>query len=437
MTATPSPVTFAGPDAPAEADLYKCVRCGLCLQSCPTYVTTGLETESPRGRLALMLAVHKGRVGLTEGVVEHMELCVQCRACEAVCPSGVPFGRVMEATRAQIATRTRRGLRERLLRWLAFRLLLPRPWLLRVLAWLLKLYQVTGLQWLVREIHLLKPIGLLDELDRQLPPLRRFFRRPRGDVARAQGPGTPARRGVRRVGVLSGCVMPLIYGPVSEATVRVLARNGCDVAVPRGQGCCGALHTHAGERETARALARRNIDVFLSAGVEAVVVNAAGCGVTMKEYADLLKDDPAYAEKARRFSALVRDVSEYLAALPLQPPTLEMRARVTYQDSCHLAHAQRIKDAPRAVLRSIPGLTLVEMEASDMCCGAGGMYNVVHRDLSRQILARKIERAAAVQPEVIATANPGCMLQLQMGARRHGLRVRVAHVVELLDEAYG
>ncbi len=431
MTAAPPSIGFAGPDAPAEPDIYRCVHCGLCLQHCPTYVTTGMETESPRGRMALMRAVLRERIGLTEGVVQHLEQCVQCRACEAVCPSGVPFGRVMEAARTQIAARTPRSRRERLLRWLVFRILFPRLWLLRALAWPLKLYQRAGLQWLVRETRVLKPVPLLDELDQQLPPLPRFYRRPKDGVAKAQG---AARK---RVALLSGCIMPLVYGPVHEATVRVLTRNGCDVAVPAGQGCCGALHTHAGEREMARRLARRNIDAFLEAGVEAVIVNAAGCGSTMKEYGDLLKDDPACAEKAKRFSALVRDVSEFLAALPFEPPAGKLDVRVTYQDSCHLAHAQRIKDAPRALLRAIPGLRLVEMEAADMCCGAGGLYNVTHPDLSGKILARKMECAAAAEPQVIATANAGCMLQLYQGARRHNLPgVRIAHVIELLDEAY-
>ncbi|MEE9286389.1 MAG: heterodisulfide reductase-related iron-sulfur binding cluster, partial [Dehalococcoidia bacterium] len=241
----------------------------------------------------------------------------------------------------------------------------------------------------------------------------------------------------RRVAMLSGCVMPLVYGPVNEATARVLARNGCDVAVPRAQGCCGALHVHSGERDGARTLARKNIDVFLETGAEAIVVNSAGCAATMKDYGDLLADDPDYAEKARRFSAMVKDISEFLVALPFEPPRGELRARVTYQDSCHLAHAQRIKDAPRTVLRSIPGLDLVEMEASDMCCGAAGVYNLVHRDLANRILDHKMEHAAAVRPDIIATANPGCLLQLQMGLRRSGLDARVAHVVELLDEAYG
>ncbi len=428
---TNAPLELPGADAPAEADIYKCVHCGLCLQACPTYLELGLETESPRGRVALMKAVHGGRFGLTEGVVGHMELCLQCRACETACPSGVPFGRMMEATRAQITATTRRSLRARAVRFLVFRLLFPRLGLLRAGAWLLKLYQRSGVQWLVRELRVLKPIKSLDQLEQQLPRLPKFYRPPPSELVPAQGQAT------RRVAMLSGCVMPLVYGPVNEATVRVLARNGCDVLTPRAQGCCGSLHAHSGERDGARALARRNIDVFLETNPDAIIVNAAGCGATMKEYAELLEGDPAYRDKARRFSALVRDVTEFLAELPFEPPKKELSARVTYQDSCHLVHAQGIKDAPREVLRSIPGLRFVEMKASDTCCGAAGVYNVVHRDLANGILDQKMANVAAAQPDIIATANPGCMLQLEMGVRRMGLDARVAHVVELLDEAYG
>ncbi len=428
---TNAPLELPGADAPTEADIYKCVHCGLCLQACPTYLELGLETESPRGRVALMKAVHGGRFGLTEGVVGHMELCLQCRACETACPSGVPFGRMMEATRAQITATTRRSLRARAVRFLVFRLLFPRLGLLRAGAWLLKLYQRSGVQWLVRELRVLKPIKSLDQLEQQLPRLPKFYRPPPSELVPAQGQAT------RRVAMLSGCVMPLVYGPVNEATVRVLARNGCDVLTPRAQGCCGSLHAHSGERDGARALARRNIDVFLETNPDAIIVNAAGCGATMKEYVELLEGDPAYRDKARRFSALVRDVTEFLAELPFEPPKKELSARVTYQDSCHLVHAQGIKDAPREVLRSIPGLRFVEMKASDTCCGAAGVYNVVHRDLANGILDQKMANVAAAQPDIIATANPGCMLQLEMGVRRMGLDARVAHVVELLDEAYG
>ena len=428
--ATDKLIGFAGPNAPAEADLYKCIHCGLCLQSCPTYVETGLETESPRGRIAFMKAVHEKRLGLSDRVVEHIDLCLQCRACEDVCPSGVPFGRVMEATRAQIVANRPMGRRGRLARWLVFRVLLPRLGLVRALAWSLKSYQRLGVQWAVREFRVLKPLQALDHLEQQLPHLPKFFRGPGSQVVPAVGDKT------HRVAMLSGCVMPLVYGPVNEATVRVLARNGCEVVVPASQGCCGSLSVHSGERESAKALARKNIDVFLEANVDSVIVNSAGCSSVMKEYGELLKDDPDYAEKAHRVGGMVRDVNEYLASLPLRPPLGQVQARVTYQDSCHLAHAQRITDAPRQLMNAIPGLKLVEMESSDMCCGAAGVYNITHSEMSERILDSKMEHACATNPDIIATANPGCMLQLEMGLRGRGLKKRVAHVVELLDEAY-
>ena len=419
---------FAGPDSPQEEDLYKCVHCGLCLQVCPTYVELGVETESPRGRIALMRGVHQGRIGLTEGVAGHLELCLQCRACEAACPAGVPYGRMMEATRTQLAATRPRSLAHRFGVFVGIRVLIHHLGSLRALAWTLKAYQRSGVQALVRGTGVLRIAGTLNRLERQLPKLGRFYKRP-------TKPAPSRSATTRRVGMLDGCVMPLVYGRVNEATANVLARNGCEVVVPN-QGCCGALSTHLGERESGRELARRNIDAFLDADVEAIVVNSAGCGSTMKEYDELLKDDPAYREKAARFAGMVRDVNEFLAELPIEPPKGEVSARVTYQDSCHLAHAQGIVDAPRTLLNAIPGVKLVEMERSDMCCGAAGVYNITHREMSERLLENKMRWASATNADVIATANPGCMLQLESGARERGQDVRVVHVVELLDEAY-
>jgi glycolate oxidase iron-sulfur subunit len=430
MTTTEPRPPSATLEGPAAADLYRCVHCGFCLPNCPTYVETGLETASPRGRLALMKAVHEGRLDLTPRVEEHLELCVQCRACEAVCPSGVPFGRIMEAARAQLNSARPMPRRERLARFAGLRVLLASPSLLRAFAWGLKGYQRSGLQWLARTFGLLSLAPGLDRIERQLPRLGRFYT-PRDRVPR----GGKAKQG-RAVAVLNGCVMPLVYGRVHEATERVLARNGCAIVQADGQACCGALHAHAGDLATARNLARRNIEAFEAARPDAVVVNAAGCGAAMKEYGDLLKDDPVYAGRARVFSAQVKDVNEYLASLPLEPPAAGLDVTVTYQDSCHLAQAQRIKAAPRQVLGSIPGLRLSELRGSELCCGAGGLYSLTNNAMSMQLLDHKMEHAAATGAEVIATANPGCMMQLETGARRSGSAARVVHVVELLDEAY-
>jgi glycolate oxidase iron-sulfur subunit len=414
---------FSGPFAPSDADLSRCVHCGLCLQHCPTYLETGLETESPRGRLYLIRALAEERIEATPTTVGHLDLCLQCRNCEAVCPSGVPYGRIMERARAEILAGGGAPLAWRL-RALFLREVVARPRRLAALAAILRLYRACGLRWLAERTPFLRDRVVL------APTVcgRSFSRR--GLLGRPQG----AARG--RVALLTGCIMPLAYGRVHEATVRVLARNGFEVVAPAAQMCCGALHAHNGDRETARALARRNIDAFLNAKVDAVVVNSAGCGSAMKEYAELLADDTAYAEKAERLGALVKDVSEFLAELPFEPPAGRVEAVVTYQDSCHLAHAQRISGAPREVLAAIPGLSLAEMEHPDLCCGSAGIYSLAQREMSLALLDGKMREIAATSASVIATANPGCMAQLEAGLRRHHLPGRVVHVIELLDEAY-
>ena len=422
---------FEGDNLPRDEDLYRCVHCGLCLSSCPTYVELDLETESPRGRIALMKAVKEGRLGISDRVVSHWELCLQCRACEAVCPSGVPFGRLMEHTRAQVLQHRKESWRTRLIKALFLRAALPHPARLKLGAALLRMYQRWGGQALLRKSHLLKLLPAnLSRLEAGLPSFSRPFFGPTHRIFPARG------RSRMEVGLLSGCVMPLVQGPTMEATVRVLARNGCDVAVPVGQGCCGALNLHSGDIEMARRMARRNIDVFLNAGVEKIIVSSAGCGSTMKEYRELLRDDPQYRDAAERFSGMTVDVTEFLVGLPFDPPRGEVKRRVTYQDSCHLAHAQRITQAPRAILNSIPGLDFVEMENASRCCGAAGVYSVAQSGFSRRLLESKMSSVAGTGADTIATANPGCMIQLETGLRIAGTPGRACHVVDLLDESY-
>ena len=423
---------FRGPDPPAESDLYRCVHCGLCLSSCPTYVETALEMESPRGRLALMKAVNEGRVEITPRIVSHWDMCLQCRACEAVCPSGVPYGRIMERTRSQVRAA---GLQSReLKRFSRFFLnsALPSPKKLRMGAYLVRIYQRLGIQKLVRLSHLLYLLpGGIGKLESQLPPLSKRFFGPSENLHPAQGEKKMT------VALLSGCVMPLMQGPTMEATVRVLTRNGCDVMVPLGQGCCGALNGHAGDLETSRAMARTNIDSLMAAGVERIITSSAGCGSSMKEYAELLKNDPEYHTKAARFSEITQDVTEFLVGLPFQAPMTAVPRKVTYQDPCHLAHAQRITSAPRTILNSIPGLELVEMENSSLCCGGAGIYSSVQPALSKRLLKRKMASIDATDTQEVITANPGCMLQVEMGFKSQGKHGRVRHVVDILDEAYG
>jgi len=416
-------MTATRPFAPSDADLSRCVHCGLCLQHCPTYTETGLETESPRGRLYLIRAIAEERIEATPGALAHLDLCLQCRNCEAVCPSGVPYGRIMESARAGVLAGGRAPLAWRL-RALFLRQVIARPGRMAALAALLRLYRASGLRALAERLPFLGERLLL------APTVSGRPFGSRGVLAQPRG--TP--RG--RVGLLTGCIMPYAFGRVHEATVRVLARNGFEVVAPPEQACCGALHAHAGDRAAARDLARRNVDAFLDAGVDAVAVNSAGCGAAMKEYGELLADDGEYAAKAQRLAGIVRDVTELLAALPLDPPEGRVDAAVTYQDACHLAHAQRITDAPRAILAAVPGLRLVEMEQADRCCGSAGVYSLAHREMSLALLDGKMGAIAATGAELIAAANPGCMAQLEAGLRRHRMRGRVVHVVELLDQAY-
>ena len=421
---------FTGPDAPKEEDLYKCIHCGLCLNVCPTYLETGLETESPRGRISLMKAAYEGRIGLTGNVLNHWNLCLQCRACEVACPSGVPFGRLMEGTRAEVVQKRRGALLPRLAWRLAFHHLLPHQRRLELLVSALRLYQRGGIQKLIRGSRILHILPFdLAELEATLPKVPAFFQA-KGQIVPAQG----ERRA--RVGLLSGCVMPLVHGPTMEAVVRVLSRNGCEVVVPSGQLCCGALNAHAGERQMARRMARNNVDAFFSAKVDAIIVASAGCGSTMKEYGELLGDDSEYTEKADRFGHMVKDVHEFLAELPLIPPEAELSYKVTYQDACHLTHAQRVTAAPRKVLQSIPALELIEMVDSSRCCGAAGSYSITQREMSLRVLDTKMQDVEATGAYVVATANPGCTLQLQAGSRRAGLSLQIRYVIDLLDEAY-
>jgi glycolate oxidase iron-sulfur subunit len=419
-------------DAPASFDLDKCVHCGLCLNACPTYRVLGTEMDSPRGRVYQMVLVATGQMGLGPSYVKHLDLCLACRACESACPSGVPYGRMIEAARAEIETRVERPPAVRLLRRIIFDRILPSRGALRTLGTLLWLYSATGLRWLVEGCGVLRLFGKLGRVARLAPDAGLpFFYTSYGRVFRPEG--TPRYR----VALLGGCIANIFFARLHEATVRVLVRNGCEVHVPASQTCCGALHTHSGERERARELARANIDALLPGDYDAIISNTAGCGSTLKEYHELLERDAAYAGKARAFVARMKDVNEFLAAVGLtaQPGTLNVS--VTYQDSCHLLHGQKIRSAPRELLAAIPGLRLIELPQSELCCGSAGIYNVVQDEMAAELLARKMEFVNATGAEVLATANPGCMLQLKAGVDQHGHEQRVMHIVELLDEAYG
>jgi len=423
---------FVGPDIPALADLQNCIHCGFCLPSCPTYIATGQELESPRGRLHLINSVVTGRVDVSDRLLRHLDLCLQCRACETACPSAVPYGRIMEDARAAImANPARQQPRAWRMRSLVLRHVIARPRVLRAAVACARLYTRSGAQALVRRSGLaarLLPAGLR-RLESSAPVLnRRPFRRSGTLVA---PPGATAR-----VALLTGCVHGELFPQMHESTVRVLARTGCEVVAPPAQVCCGALHSHAGDAEAARALARRNIAAFEDAGAEAVIVNAAGCGAAMKEYGRLLRNDPAWAARAERFAASVRDVLEFVAARDFAHDLGVVDADVTIQDACHLAHAQHIREAPRVILRAIPGLRVHEMQTPDRCCGSAGLYSAVESEMSATVLEAKMIDVASTGANVICTANPGCTLQLQAGVRRTGGDATVLHVIELLDASY-
>jgi glycolate oxidase iron-sulfur subunit len=431
-------VGFSGPDTPADDLLSACVHCGLCLSSCPTYRETGLEAFSPRGRIYLMRSVAEGRFGMESDIFqEQMSACLNCRACEAVCPSGVQYGAILEASRAQIEQAREAGslppypLPTKLLRGAVFGLLFKRMALFRGFSRLLWLYQRSGIQALARKTGLLRSLGLA-ETEKLLPTISDHFTIPQGQHYR------PATTAHTKVALVSGCIMSTAFADVHAATIRVLRRNGCEVVLPANQGCCGALHSHGGDLEGARELARQNIAAFEGFDVSAIIVNAAGCGSTLKEYGHLLHDDPAWAGRANAFSAKVKDITEFLAGIQLNTADMKpLQVSVTYQEPCHLAHAQRISAAPRKLLRSIPGLSLREMPEASLCCGSAGIYNVTQPAMAAQLGKRKIDNALSTGAEIIATANPGCHLQLAGELRSRQQPRRVLHVVQLLDLAYG
>jgi glycolate oxidase iron-sulfur subunit len=409
------------------------VHCGLCLAYCPTFSLLGTEMDSPRGRIFLIKSLAEGRIPLTDSTVEHLDLCLGCRACETVCPSGVPYGELIETARAEIERQRPGGLSRRLFRRLNFGLLLAHPKALALAAASLHFYQTSGLRKLARASGLLRllpgPLGAWEPLLPELPPAA--DRAPLPEVTPAEG----ARRA--RVGLLTGCIQQVAFGPQNRATARVLSKNGAEVVAPRDQACCGALHAHSGEHEMALDLARRLIQVFESAGVELVIVNTSGCGAHMKAYGTLLAGDPAWRDRAAHFASRVRDVSEFLATEPLRGPLRSVPRTVTYHDPCHVVHGQKIRKEPRALLAQVPGLKVVDLPEADWCCGSAGTYNLVQPEMAGRLQQRKVAHILETGAEAVVTSNPGCIIQIAQGLRAEGAPVQVLHIVEVLDQAYG
>ncbi len=422
---------FSGPDIPDDDLLRACVHCGMCLSSCPTYRLTGQEMSSPRGRLWLMRAVADDRLDLLDPLFdEQMYQCLNCRACEAVCPSGVHYGPLVEASRAQLEMHRPRPLWQRVAQQVGMRWLFAQPSRLRVLTGGLRLYQRTKLDKLVRRTGVLKLMRMAD-MERLLPPIAGPALLPGRERWTPHGTA-PA---TRQAQLFNGCVMGTVFADTNRAAARVMAHNGSAVDLPVGQLCCGALAVHAGLMDDARVLARQNIDAF--AGNDApVVTNAGGCGAMLASYNHLLAHDEQYAARAEAFSVRVRDVSQQLGATGVRAGVEIESARTTYDASCHLLHGQRANEAPLEMLRAVAGLEFAPLTDSDVCCGGAGVYNLLEPEMSSRVLGEKLAHIKETGAEILATGNPGCHMQIGAGARLAGLRLRVCHPVELLDESY-
>jgi len=420
---------FSAIDKPEYEDYSRCVHCGLCANNCPTYRLWGQEADSPRGRIRQMALVDQGRLEIGDSFVSHIDRCLNCRNCETVCPSGVEYGKILELARAQIEQKYKRPLASRIARNFVYRKLLPYPRRIAAVAGALKFYQRSGLAVLAQGTGLLRLFGLHHQ-EKLLPRIDSdFFFSDLGKTFPATGP----RRA--RVAFFAGCVAQVTFSDLNRATIRVLQANGCEVVVPAAQTCCGALAAHAGVRDVARDLAQRNFAAFNPDEFDAIINNASGCGSMLKEYPLLFPADREQEARAQKFSAKVRDINEFLADLGLTAPLKAIPARVTYQDSCHLVHGQKISEAPRKLVRAIPGIEFVEMPLSEQCCGSAGVYNVTENKTSLELLDLKMESVNQTRAQIIVTANPGCILQLRAGAAIHKTGQEVLHVVELLDRA--
>jgi glycolate oxidase iron-sulfur subunit len=414
---------------PPDAELLNaCVHCGFCLQTCPTYTLWGKEQDSPRGRIHLMNMAIAGEVELTDLYVSHFDHCLGCQACVTSCPSGLKYGKLIEAMRAQLERQYRRPLHERMLRRMVAAVF-SRPSRMRKLMVPLRAYQRLGLQKLARAVRLTSLLPRsLRAMEQMLPDLSR-------QDTSVVLPSRIAAQGEKRrtVAMLTGCVQSVFMGQVNAATARVLAAEGCEVLVPPEQGCCGALMMDLGQEQEALESARKIIDLFEPLSVDTIVVNAAGCGHTLKDYGYMLRDDPEYRDRAIAFSAKCKDISEVLTELKPRAPRHPMALRVAFHDPCHLQHAQGLREQPRAMLRAIPGVELLELSESALCCGSAGLYGLVQSETAHQLGDRKAERIIATPAQAVATGNPGCQLQIKALLNEKGHPLPVVHYIELLD----
>ena len=415
--------------------VQQCMHCGLCLPTCPTYTTTKLERNSPRGRIALARAVADGRMEMTPAFGEEMYFCLGCLACMSACPAGVNYAEIFEHARAEAERLgVLNSLKRRIIRWLTVKWLFMDLRRLLLVGRLIRIYQTLGIQSLIRRSRILRLFPQrLQELEAMTPTIPPKF------SAQLIAPVTPALGKRRyRVAMLTGCAQDLIFSEINRDTVEVLARNGCEVITPPRQSCCGSLHGHNGEWALAQQLARRHIDQFPPDEFDAIVSNAGGCGSHLKHYAQLLAEDAAYRDRAKKWDAKLKDVHEWLMAIGLDPVAGQGHPpqTVTYHESCHLCHGQKITRQPRQLLNAIPNLTLIELPESNWCCGSAGIYNITQPEMAGQLLERKMKHIRGTGAGVVANGNSGCLLQLINGARQHQVQIRVAHPITLLAEAY-
>jgi glycolate dehydrogenase iron-sulfur subunit len=422
------PSSFDAHHPPEKQYIDDCVHCGFCLPACPTYVLWGDEMDSPRGRIYMIKKASDGEAPVDERFRQHMDNCLGCMACMTACPSGVEYNKLIEPTRAQIERQMPRDWSESFLRKIIFATF-PHPGRLRVMALPLFVYQKSGLRRLLRAWGALKLLPKrLAAMESLLPEVSAQAFSSLPQRVQPQGPSR------RRVGMISGCVQRIFFSRVNTATARVLAAEGCEVVIPRKQPCCGALMLHSGMEDEAAALARKMIAAFEAADVDTIIINSAGCGSTMKEYGYLLRDDPAWAERAAAFSAKCRDIAEFLAELEPIAPRQPLKTRVAYHDACHLQHAQGVREQPRSLLGKIPQLEVAEIPEASLCCGSAGVYNLLQPETANQLGSRKVDNLLTTNADAVVSANPGCLLQLMNGLRRRGLKTMPAfHMIELLD----
>ena len=420
---------FTGPDAPDRRMIQRCIHCGSCVTSCPTFTLLGSEMDSPRGRIYIMRLVAEGEMAPDESVIKHLDRCLDCRACETACPSGVPYGSLIEAAREGLEKIRKRSLPVRVFRRFLFRWLLPNRTLLRLAGAAVRLYQATFLKSLVRVLGLLpRKLAELEPMMPEAPPVSSMRALP-AEVA-------PVGEEKHRVAFFGGCIQSILFGDVNRAAVRALAANGARVAFPAAQTCCGALQAHAGDREAARILARRNIDAIDAAGFDAVVLAGAGCAAMLHEYGALLAEDPVYASRAAAFSKKAMDATVFLSRTGVRPAHHPSPRKITYHHPCHLFHALRVRREPLEVLAAIRNLEIAPLEESEWCCGSAGSYNLTHTEISMGLLERKMGHVKDSGASVVCTGNPGCQIQIAFGARERNMDLRVAHPLILLDEAY-